>query len=78
MNDKSKKLKRMATWTAAIFATIFAIVMTVIWIPYYNAGGSALAAIGQAFISGWVLILIALVLCVGTYVGYSIYINSRK
>ncbi|HEY5271174.1 MAG TPA: hypothetical protein VII97_12615 [Anaerolineales bacterium] len=78
MNDKSKKLRRIASWTAAIFATIFAVVMTVLWIPLYNAGASAFAAIGQAFAAGWVLILVVLVLCVGVYVVYSIYLNSKK
>ncbi|MCX6034226.1 MAG: hypothetical protein NTV38_04515 [Chloroflexi bacterium] len=78
MIDKSKKLRSMATWTAAIFATIFAVVMTVLWIPLYNAGSSAFVAIGQAFAAGWVLILVALVLCVGAYVGYSLYLNNKK
>jgi membrane protease YdiL (CAAX protease family) len=78
MNDKSKKLKRMAIWTTAIFAAVFAVVMAVLWIPLYNAGASAFAAIGQAFAAGWVLILVALVLCVGVYVAYSLYINSTK
>jgi membrane protease YdiL (CAAX protease family) len=79
MIDKSKKLRSiMATWTVAIFATIFAVVMTVLWIPLYNTGASALAAIGQAFAAGWVMILIALILCVGAYVGYSLYLNNKK
>jgi membrane protease YdiL (CAAX protease family) len=78
MNEKSKKLKRMATWTAAVFATIFAVVMTVLWIPIFNSGVSAFAAIGQAFAAGWVLILISLVLCAGVYAGYTLYVNNQK
>jgi zinc transporter ZupT len=78
VNDQSKKLKRMATWTAAVFATIFAVVMTVLWIPLYNAGSSPFAAIGQAFAAGWLLILAALILCAGAYLGYSLYVRSKK
>jgi polyferredoxin len=78
MNDNSKQLKKMAIWTTAIFATIFAIVMAVLWIPLFNAGATALGAVGQAFSEGWVMILIALVLCVGTYAGYSFYSKNRK
>ena len=68
----------MATWTMAVFATIFAVVMAVLWIPLYGAGASAFAAIGQAFAAGWMIILLDLVLCVGTYLGYSYYVNRKK
>jgi amino acid transporter len=78
MNDNSKKLKKMAIWTVAIFATIFAVVMAVLWIPLFNAGASAFGAIGQAFAEGWLIFLIALLLCVLTYAGYSYYINRKK
>ena len=78
MNENSKKLKKMATWTVAVFATIFAVVMTVLWIPIYGAGASAFGAIGQAFGAGWMVILLDLVLCVGTYLGYSYYVNRKK
>jgi len=78
MDENSKKLRKMATWTAAIFATVFAIVMAVLWIPFYNAGTPAFTAIGRALAAGWVVILIALVLCVGSYLGYSFYIKRKK
>jgi len=78
MNDNSQKLRKMATWTVAVFATVFAVVMTVLWIPLYNAGTPAFTAIGQALAEGWLMILIVLLLCVGTYLGYSLYINRKK
>ncbi len=56
MNDNSNKLKKMATWTVAIFATVFAVVMAVLWIPLFNAGTPAFGAIGQAFAEGWLMI----------------------
>jgi hypothetical protein len=77
VNDISKKLKKMATWTVAIFATIFAVVMAVLWISLYNSGTPALPAIGGAFAEGWLMILVALVLCGGTYLGYYLYINRK-
>lgn len=78
MDDNAKKLKKMATWTVAVFATIFAVVMAVLWIQLYAAGFSALTALGQAFGEGWIMILIALVLCAGTYYGYFLYTNRKK
>jgi hypothetical protein len=79
MDDKKqKKLRNMATWSVTVFATVFAVVMAVLWIPLFNAGNSAFAAVGQAFSAGWVPILLALVLCVGTYAGYTIYLGQKK
>lgn len=68
----------MATWTVAIFATVFALVMAVLWIQLYGAGSPAMTALGLAFKEGWLMIVIALVLCAGTYFAYSLYINRKK
>jgi hypothetical protein len=78
MNDNSKKLKRMAAWTTAIFAAIFAIVLVIFWLIHFQVSHSAFGALGQAFQSGWLLLLIDLVLCAGTYIGYSSYIKNKK
>ncbi len=78
MNNNATKIKKMATWTVAIFATVFAVVMAVLWIQLYGAGTPALKALGQAFGEGWVIILVALVLCAGTYIAYYLYISRKK
>jgi zinc transporter ZupT len=78
MNDNSKKLKKMSTWTIAVFATIFAVVMAVLWIPLFNAGVSAITAIGQAFAAGWLIFVVVAVLCIAAYFGYKFYLNSKK
>ncbi|HEX7620877.1 MAG TPA: hypothetical protein VF359_06730 [Anaerolineales bacterium] len=78
MNDNSLKIKKMASWTLAVFATLFAVVMTVLWTPLYTSGTPALIAIGKAFAEGMLIILIAIVVSVGIYLGYSIYINRMK
>jgi amino acid transporter len=78
MNDKSKQLKKMAIWTIVVFATIFAIVTTVLWMPLFNAGASAFAAIGQALVSGWLIYLIVAVLCFAAYFGYKTYLGRKK
>lgn len=78
MNDKSKQLKKMAIWTIAVFATIFAIVTAVLWMPLFNAGASAFAAIGQAFATGWLIYLIVAVLCFAAYFGYKTYLGRTK
>lgn len=78
MDDNKKKLRKMANWTIAIFATIFAIVLVVLWIINYPLSTSAFDALGKAFQAGWVPILIDLVLCAGVYFGYSAYIKGKK
>lgn len=78
MNDNSLKIKKMASWTLAVFATIFAVVMTVLWTPLYTSGTPTLIAIGKAFAEGWLMILIAIAVSVGIYLGYSFYINRMK
>jgi hypothetical protein len=76
--DNKKKLARMAIWTIAVFATIFAVVMAVLWMPLFNSGVPAFAAIGQAFAAGWVIFLVVAVLCVAVYFGYKFYLNRKK
>jgi uncharacterized integral membrane protein len=78
MNDNAKKLRIMATWTVAVFAVIFAIVLVVLWIINYPVSHSAFTALGEAFKSGWPMLLIDLVLCAGLYIGYSLYIKNKK
>jgi hypothetical protein len=69
--DNKKKLRRMAIWMIAVFATAFAIVLTVL---YLVAKGS----IGLALAGGWWLILILAVVCVAAYYGYKLYLNRKK
>jgi uncharacterized membrane protein YhaH (DUF805 family) len=70
MDDK-KKLRRMAIWMFTIFATAFAIVLTVL---YLVAGNN----IGLALAGGWWLILLLAVICVAAYFGYKVYISRKK
>jgi hypothetical protein len=79
MNDNSKKLKRMAVWITAIFATIFAIFMAVFFLMNYPLSkGSVWNGLGAAFGSGWPIFLITAVLCLGTYFGYKMYLDRKK
>ena len=79
MDEKKSKLRRMAVWTIVIFAAIFASVMAALWIAVYNMGaGSAFGALGQAFGSGWPILLIDLVLCAGLYFGYRYFLLRQK
>jgi uncharacterized integral membrane protein len=78
MNENAKKLKKMATWTIAIFAAILAIVLAVLWIINFPISNSAFDALGKAFKLGWPILLLDLVLCAGVYVGYSSYLKNKK
>lgn len=77
MDEKKKKLKRMATWTIAIFATIFAVTFAVLWLVNYPLSASGIDAIGKVFSTGWPILLADLVLCLLVYGGYSLYINKK-
>ena len=69
----------MATWTIAVFATIFAIFMALFWlITYPVTSGSAWNVIGEALKAGWLIFVIAAVLCLGTYFGYKLYLERKK
>jgi len=79
MDEKKSKLRKMAIWTIVIFAAIFASVLAALWITLYNMGSlTAWGALGQAFSSGWPILLIDLVLCAGVYVGYRYFLNRQK
>ena len=78
MDEKKKKLRKMATWTTAVFATIFAVTFAVLWLPVYNISSSAISAIGTIFSQAWLIIVIDLVLCGGAFLGYKFYLDSKK
>ena len=78
MDDKNKKLKRMSTWTIAIFAVVFAIVLVIFWLINFQVSHNTFKALGDAFVSSWPILLLDLVLCGGTYIGYSYYLKSKK
>ena len=78
MKDNSTKLKRMATWTIVVFATVFAVFMTLFWMLNAAAGGSSLSILGAALTSGWLIFVVAAVLCLGAYYGYKLYLSRQK
>jgi hypothetical protein len=71
MDDNKKKLNRMAIWMITIFATVFAIVLAVLWL----VGGGSL---GTAFAAGWPILLLVAVICLATYFGYRIILLRKK
>ncbi len=78
MSDK-EKLRRMQSWTIAVFATIFAVVMAVMWLIYYRVTkGSPFNVIESILGTIWYAILPVAVLCIGAYFGYSFYLSRRK
>jgi membrane protein YdbS with pleckstrin-like domain len=78
MDEKSNKLRKMAAWTIAIFATILAIAFALLWLPIYPQSNNAMAALGQVFASGWLVLVLDLVLCAGVYFGYRYFVNSKR
>ena len=78
MDEKNIKLRKMAAWTIAIFATILAIAFALLWLPIYPQSNNAMAALGQVFASGWLVLVLDLVLCAGVYFGYRYFVNSQR
>ena len=79
MNDKPKQLKKMATWTIAVFATVFAVFMALFWLLVYPVtSGSVWNVLGAALSAGWLIFVLAAVLCFGTYFGYKLYLDRKK
>lgn len=79
MNDTKKKLSKMATWTVAVFATIFAVAAAVMWLVYYPiTAGSSWNVLGAVMKAGWPIFVLDLALCVGVYFGYKLYLNRKK
>jgi hypothetical protein len=78
MDEQKKKLKKVATWTIAVFGTIFAVTFAILWLPIYPMSTGALDAVGKVFAAGWPIMLIALVLCVAVYAGYSLFSKNKK
>ncbi len=71
MDEKKKKLKRMATWLIAVFSTAFAIVLTVLFLVSMNN-------LGMAFAAGWWLVLIIGLICIAAYYIYKFLLNRKK
>ncbi|HTX91886.1 MAG TPA: hypothetical protein VMC09_11795 [Anaerolineales bacterium] len=79
MDEKTKKLKKMATWTIAVFATVFALATAAVWlVKFPTTGGSRWTVLGAVLASSWLIYLVAAVLCVAAYFGYGFYLNRKK
>ena len=78
MDAKKTKLRSMAVWTVAIFATILAVAFAILWLPIYPQSHSAVTALGKVFSTGWLILVLDLVLCAGVYLGYRAYLNNQK
>jgi len=79
MNDKSKKLRKMATWTIAVFATVFALSTAVLWLLKYPiTTGSNWNVLGAVLASGWLIYVVAAILCIAAYFGYKYYLDRKK
>jgi len=78
MDNNSKKIKMMATWSIAVFATVFAVFMALFWLMEYRGGGSTWKILLRVLSDGWPIFLVAAVLCCGLYYGYKYYLSHKK
>ncbi len=78
MDDNKKKIQKMAAWTVAVFATVFAVTFAFLWLPIYPQSSSAMSALVAVFAAAWPILLIDLVFCAGLFFGYSAYLKRKK
>ncbi len=78
MDKKAWKIKRMAALTIAVFATIFAVTFATLWLINSSITGLGFKTIGVIFSQAWWILALDMVLCVGIYMGYRSFLNSRK
>jgi hypothetical protein len=79
MDEKAKKLKKMATWTIAVFATIFAVTTAVLYMVMNPiTGGTSWNVLGAVMRSGWLIYVLDVVLCIAAYFGYKVYLDRKK
>lgn len=78
MDYKQTKLNRMAAWTITVFATAFAVVLSVMWLVEYPiTAGSTFQVLMEILRSVWVIVLVTDVLCILAYFVYSFYLDRR-
>ena len=78
MDEKKSKLKKVATWIVAVFATIFAVTFAVLWLINFPTSGSGVGAIGTIFSQAWLIVVLDFVLCLGAFFGYKFYLDAKK
>lgn len=78
MEDNSKKLKTMATWTVAVFSIVFAVFMSLFWLLNYELGVTVWNVLWAAFATGWPIFLVTAVICMVIYFGYNYYLIHKK
>lgn len=77
--DNKKKLNRMASWTIAVFATILAMMMAVMWlISYPNVGNTAFQVLEYILGTIWYIVGLVAVLCIVVYSIYFLYLKNKK
>ena len=79
MDNRKRNLNRMATWTITVFATAFAVVMSVMWLlKYPTTPGSSLQVVTAVLSAVWLIVVITALLCIATYFSYSYYLNRKR
>ncbi len=78
MDNKDKRIRRMALWTITVFATVFSLIMAVLWLFFWPYTGDRLEAIILSLRSGAPIYLVVGFLCIATFVGYQYFANRKK
>jgi Na+-driven multidrug efflux pump len=78
MDNKDKRVRRMAIWTITVFATVFSVIMAALWLFFWPSTGDRLQAVSLSLNSGAPIYLVVGFLCIATYFGYQFFANRKK
>lgn len=77
MDDTKRRIQRMAVWTVTVFATVFSVTMTLLWMLFSPLGGTPLQGIWLALSFGWPVFLASAGLCAGAFFLYRFLIHRK-
>jgi hypothetical protein len=68
----------MAIWTITVFATVFSIIMALMWLLFWPSTGDRITAVTLALRAGAPIFLVVGFLCLATFIAYQFFAGRKK
>jgi hypothetical protein len=78
MDDRKKRMRRMAVWTITVFATVFSVTMALLWLVVWPLSGERINSVGMALSIGWPIYLVVGLFCIAAFIAYRLYLDRKK
>jgi hypothetical protein len=75
MDEKEKKVKKFGLWMVIVFAAVFAVVESVLFIA---TGSNGFSSIMMGFTRGWPVYLLTAVIVIAVYFIYRVLVLRKK